>query len=79
MPTESRATKDYLDLVNEILPKSTAMGAYAIGLITSLAWMQGLDPTRAVLEAAMDCQDIRSAVAVFEAWRALQSRHANSR
>ena len=74
MPAKSRATAEYLALVNEILPKATPMGAYAIGLITTLAWQNGLDPNRSVMEAAMACPDIASAIDVFETWRALQEK-----
>ncbi len=71
-------TNEYLDLVNEIVPKATAEGAYCIGLVSVLAWQHDLEPTRAVLEAAADCKSIPDALEMFDTWRKLQNARART-
>jgi hypothetical protein len=64
---------EYLDLVNEIVPTASAEGAYCVGLVSVLAWQHGLEPNRAVLEAAADCKSIPDALEMFDTWRKLQN------
>lgn len=72
-------TNEYSDLVNEIVPKTRAEGAYCIGLVSALAWQHDLDPTRAVLEAAADCNSIPDALEMFDTWRKLQQHEKSTR
>lgn len=65
-------TDEYLDLANEIVPHTNAVGAYCVGLVSALAWENGLEPTRFVLEAAADCGTITQALEMFDSWQKLQ-------
>jgi len=65
---KARATEEYLDMVNEALPTATAIGAYAIGVVTTLAWQQKLDPTAELIRAAAECPNVESVLFVFENW-----------
>lgn len=58
----------YLASLNDVLKTSSAEGAYAIGVVSVLAWKRGLDPTRELIEAARDCRRVSEAGRVFEAW-----------
>ena len=45
-------TQEYLDALNELTPMSSALGAYAMGMVTAAAVRAGYKPDRQLLEAA---------------------------
>jgi hypothetical protein len=49
----------YFDLVNELLPSATPMGAYCVGLVSVLAWQDGTDPNESDLRSAVRCSTIK--------------------
>lgn len=67
---------EHLDIVNEMLPKVSAMGAYYMGIITSLVALSPEDtvPTRDLYERAAQCNSSAEAVKCFEEWERKVSR-----
>jgi hypothetical protein len=61
---------EHLDLVNEILPKVSAKGAYMMGLATSLVMLspEGMIQTRELYERAANCETPSEVVRCFEEW-----------
>lgn len=53
----------YFDLLNELLRNATPMGAYSVGLVSALAWQDGLDPNEAELRAALKCSTFKQVIA----------------
>jgi hypothetical protein len=53
----------YLDLVNELLRTATPMGAYGVGLVSALAWQQGLEPNETDLHYAVKCSTVKQVFA----------------
>jgi hypothetical protein len=49
----------YFDLVNELLSTATPMGAYCVGLVSAVAWQQGLDPDETELRYAVRCSNLK--------------------
>ena len=68
-PSQVHVAEEYLDIVNELLPKATPEGAYSIGLVSALCWLSRMKPTRSVLECAAQAKTIAHAIDVFEQWR----------
>ena len=54
-----------IQLVNELLLGATPLSAYCLGVACSMAWKDGLVPTREFLERAKACVKIE----VFDAWQ----------
>ncbi len=74
---KSPLTPEYMDAVNEIVPQSTAEGAYCVGMVSVLAWQTEYQPDRGLLESAAACDTIPDALRVFELW--LAKRRATAR
>jgi hypothetical protein len=67
---------EHLEIVNDLLPKVSAMGAYYMGIITSLLALSPEDtvPTRELFERAARCSSPSEAVKCFEEWEREVSR-----
>jgi len=63
-------TQTYFDLVNELLqaPGATALGAYAMGMVTVAADHAGLIPDRQLLYAASRVVTLHAVVVVYDSW-----------
>jgi len=67
--TKINFSDEYAALITELLPESTARGAYFIGIASALAWQAGLEPDRKLLELAARVGHSRSVGMVFDVWR----------
>lgn len=72
-------TQEYLDLVNELLPKTSAEGAYCIGIVSAFAWAKEMEPDRVLLKAAGECKTIREAIDTFQLWLPMPVRGGSAR
>ena len=61
-----------LPTVNELLPGSTPMGAYSLGLICALAWSEAIEPPRSLLELAATCESVEQASGLYREFRELR-------
>jgi hypothetical protein len=60
----------YTDLLLEALgPEVTAVGTYSVGLVSGLAWRDGLDPDRILLRIASRASGPRNAIVAYEHWK----------
>jgi hypothetical protein len=59
----------YLDLLNEILKTTDAIGAYCIGRASTMAWHAGLEPDYQLLVAAAKCSGVFAVPVIFDAWK----------
>lgn len=71
-------SQTYLDMVNEIVPKASAEGAYCIGLVSALAFEKGLEPSRSLLVLAAQCRNIPQAISCFMDWERTVGREARN-
>jgi hypothetical protein len=65
-------TNEYLDLVNDLVPRAPAEGAYCIGMVSVWAMQAGYEPDRQLLEAARKCTAIGEANQVYNVWVDMQ-------
>jgi hypothetical protein len=63
-----------LATVNELLPRCEPTGAYCIGLMCALAWRDGLDPPRTLLELAAKCPSVEDAAELYREFKALRAQ-----
>jgi hypothetical protein len=54
--------QETLDAINEVLATATPMGAYAVGIVCSLAWQVGKQPPVEVLKIAVQCVKLDDAI-----------------
>lgn len=59
----------YLDLLEEVMKGTNAIGSYCVGRASAMAWQAGLEPDRQLLLAAANCSGIFAVPVVFEAWK----------
>lgn len=71
-PTDENPTDEYLDLVNEMVPRATPEGAYCVGIVSEEAWRRAMQPDRQLLEAAVKCESLSEAVQLFDRWHGLK-------
>jgi hypothetical protein len=55
---------EYLEFTNELLADSSAEGAYAVGLVSALCWLEGRKPPFPLLEAAARATSVADAAAL---------------
>jgi hypothetical protein len=70
MNAEPLMTDEYIEIINDLLPKASAVGGYCIGMVAAAAWQDGLTPTRELLEGAALCPGPQAAVDLFAEWKA---------
>jgi hypothetical protein len=70
MTDQENLIEKTLPAVNELLSSSTPMGAYCLGAICSLAWGDGAELPRHVLELATRCTFISAADELYREFRA---------
>jgi hypothetical protein len=66
---EQRRTRDFA-LINELLPSSTANGAYLMGFVTVLAWQGGYALDRVLLKHVRDSATLDRALYHYRLWKA---------
>jgi hypothetical protein len=59
---------EHAALVNEILPRLGAIGAYRLGIASALALSAGLEPTRYLLEASANSGSSGASVEFCKQW-----------
>jgi hypothetical protein len=63
-------------LLNEIVPRAKPEGAYALGVLSCMAWKHGLELDREIIEA---CAKVPSAEQALEVWEFHRHRLAAHR
>jgi len=61
-------TDQYLDTLNDLLKTAYPIGAYAMGVVSALAWRQKMQPDRRLLYNASVCIAVRAVPIIFDAW-----------
>lgn len=67
---------EVLKFTEELLFDCSEMGAYAVGMVSALCWMEGRVPPFVLLEEAARCASVAEAVGLFRASTVVRSAMA---
>jgi hypothetical protein len=60
---------EYLETLNSLLKDAPPQAAYSLGVVSCLAWKDGIKPDTELMKAAARCEDYRLADEIYVHWK----------